>query len=84
MRAGLLHHRAWERVAAIVNADVAAVLEQLSAEELDEMSAAAADAGLENIAGLLEDLADRAAALKSLADPGEDIPLEQVKAEAGL
>jgi hypothetical protein len=31
-----------------------------------------------------EDLADARAARESLADPGENIPWEQVKAEAGL
>jgi antitoxin (DNA-binding transcriptional repressor) of toxin-antitoxin stability system len=73
-----------ERVAAIVPAEVAAVLERLSADELERLSAAAANAGLRAMAGLLEDLADRAAVLESRADPGPGIPWEQVKAEAGL
>jgi antitoxin (DNA-binding transcriptional repressor) of toxin-antitoxin stability system len=33
---------------------------------------------------LLEDLADAAAARASLAQPGESVPWEQVRAEAGL
>lgn len=73
-----------ERVAAIVPAEIAAVLERLSADELDELSAAAESAGLRAMAELLEDLADRAAVLESRAEPGPGIPWEQVKAEAGL
>ena len=33
---------------------------------------------------LLEDLADAAAARQALAEPGESVPWEQVRAEAGL
>jgi hypothetical protein len=33
---------------------------------------------------LLEDLADAAAAREALAEPGESVPWEQVRAEAGL
>jgi hypothetical protein len=33
---------------------------------------------------LLEDLADAAVARQALAEPGESIPWEQVRAEAGL
>jgi hypothetical protein len=33
---------------------------------------------------LLEDLADAAAARHALAEPGESVPWEQVRAEAGL
>jgi hypothetical protein len=73
-----------ERLAAIVPPGMAAVLERLSADVLDELASVAAGSGADDIAGLLEDLADRAAALDSLADPGDDIPHEQVKAEAGL
>jgi hypothetical protein len=46
--------------------------------------AAAAKAGHDDAAELLEDLADRAAVLASRAEPGPGIPWEQVKAEAGL
>jgi hypothetical protein len=60
------------------------VLERLSADQLDQLSGVAARSGQDDIAELLEDLADRAAAIESLAEPGEDIPWEQVKAEAGL
>jgi antitoxin (DNA-binding transcriptional repressor) of toxin-antitoxin stability system len=73
-----------ERVAAIVPPSMAAVLERLSADVLDELAGVAAGSGADDIAGLLEDLADRAAALESLADPGDDIPHEHVRAEAGL
>ncbi len=73
-----------ERVAGIVSAELAAALERLSADELEEMAAAAADAGFPDGAELLEDLADRAAVLASRAEPGPGIPWEQVKAEAGL
>jgi antitoxin Phd len=38
----------------------------------------------EYAAELAEDLADAQAARESLAEPGENIPWEQVKAEAGL
>jgi antitoxin (DNA-binding transcriptional repressor) of toxin-antitoxin stability system len=57
------------RVAAIVPAGIAAELERMSPDELAE---------------LLEDFADAAAARRALAEPGENIPWEQVKAEAGL
>ncbi len=73
-----------ERVAGIVPAELAAMLERMSADELDHLAAAAEHAGLSEAARLAEDLADRAAALESLAEPGEDIPHEQVRAEAGL
>jgi antitoxin (DNA-binding transcriptional repressor) of toxin-antitoxin stability system len=72
-----------ERVAGIVSAELAAALERLSADELEE-AAAAAKAGHDDAAELLEDLADRAAVLASRAEPGPGIPWEQVKAEAGL
>jgi hypothetical protein len=73
-----------QRLAAIVSPGLAAALEQLSADELDYLSAAVARQGRADLAALLEDLADRAAALESLAEPGEDVPWEQVKAENGL
>jgi antitoxin (DNA-binding transcriptional repressor) of toxin-antitoxin stability system len=73
-----------QRVAGIVPAELVAALERLSADELEDVAAAAAEAGHEEAAGLLEDLADRAAVLESRADPGPGVPWEQVRAEAGL
>lgn len=73
-----------ERLAAIIPADLAAALERLSADELDEMAAAAEAAGYGGSAALLEDLADRAAVLDSRADPGAGVPHDQVRTEAGL
>lgn len=73
-----------KRIAGIVPAEVAAILERLSPDQLDELAATAAEAGRTDLAGLLEDLADRAAVLESRADPGPGIPWEQVKADAGL
>ncbi len=58
-----------QRLAAIVPAELAAVLEGMTPDEAR---------------ALLEDLADAAAARQALAEPGESIPWEQVKAEAGL
>ena len=58
-----------ERLAAIVPAEFAEALEGMS--EADSRD-------------LLEDLADAAAARASLADPGESVPWEQVRAEVGL
>ena len=58
-----------ERLAAIVPAEFAAVLEGMSEQDARE---------------LLEDLADAAAAREALAEPGESVPWEQVRAEAGL
>jgi antitoxin (DNA-binding transcriptional repressor) of toxin-antitoxin stability system len=58
-----------ERLAAIVPAEFAEALEGMSEEDARE---------------LLEDLADAAAARQALAEPGESIPWEQVRAEAGL
>jgi hypothetical protein len=73
-----------ERVAGVVSAELAAALERLSADELEEAAAAAAEAGHDDAAEFLEDLADRAAVLASRAEGGPGIPWEQVKAEAGL
>lgn len=73
-----------KRVAGIVSAELAAALERMSADELEDMATAAAEAGYEVGAEFLEDLADRAAVLASRAEPGPGIPWEQVKAEAGL
>ena len=58
-----------ERVAAIVPAEFAEALEGMSEEDARE---------------LLEDLADAGAARQARAEPGESIPWEQVRAEAGL
>ncbi|HTT54632.1 MAG TPA: hypothetical protein VMH35_24840 [Streptosporangiaceae bacterium] len=58
-----------ERLAAIVPAEFAAVLEGMSPEQAQE---------------LLEDLADVAAARRALDEPGSDIPAGQVWAEFGL
>jgi hypothetical protein len=62
----------------------AAALRRLPAEKLDEIVASFAAAGLDDLAESFEELADRAAILESLAEPGDDIPWEQVKSEAGL
>ncbi|HUK71145.1 MAG TPA: hypothetical protein VLW50_20665 [Streptosporangiaceae bacterium] len=58
-----------ERLAAIVPAGFAEALEGMTPEQARE---------------LVEDLADAAAARESLAEPGDDIPAEQVWAELGL
>jgi antitoxin (DNA-binding transcriptional repressor) of toxin-antitoxin stability system len=58
-----------QRLAAIVPAEFAAALEAMTPEQAAE---------------LLEDLADATEAREALAEPGESIPWEQVKAEAGL
>jgi hypothetical protein len=67
------------RVAGIVSAELAAMLERLTADELDELAAAATQAGLLDAAQLMEDLADRAAVLESRADPGDGTPWEDLK-----
>jgi hypothetical protein len=58
-----------ERLAAIVPAEFAEALEGLSEQDARE---------------LLEDLADAASAREALEEPGESVPWEQVRAEAGL
>jgi antitoxin (DNA-binding transcriptional repressor) of toxin-antitoxin stability system len=58
-----------ERLAAIVPAEFAEALEGMSEQDARE---------------LLEDLADAAAAREALAEPGESVAWEQVRAEAGL
>jgi antitoxin (DNA-binding transcriptional repressor) of toxin-antitoxin stability system len=73
-----------ERIAGIVPAELAATLERLSADDLEQAAAAATEAGHDEAAELLEDLADRAAVRASRAEPGPGIPWEQIKAEAGL
>lgn len=72
------------RVAGIVPAEVAAILERLSADKLDELASAATRAGLSDAARLVEDLADRAAVLESRADPGPGTPWGELKAETGI
>jgi hypothetical protein len=69
------------RVAGTVPAELASILEQLSADDLDGLAAAEA-AGLTAAAELMEDLADWAAALESRADPESGIPWDQIEAEA--
>lgn len=58
-----------ERLAAIVPAEFAEALEGMTEQDTRE---------------LLEDLADAAVAREALAEPGESVPWEQVRAEAGL
>jgi antitoxin (DNA-binding transcriptional repressor) of toxin-antitoxin stability system len=58
-----------QRLAAIVPAEFAEALEGMSEQDARE---------------LLEDLADAAAAREALSEPGESVPWEQVRAEAGL
>ena len=73
-----------EPLAVIMRPDLAAALERLSAELLEEAAAAARKGGHDEAAELLEDLADRAAVLESRAAGGPGIPWEQLRAEAGL
>jgi hypothetical protein len=58
-----------ERLAAIVPAEFAAVLEGMTPEQARE---------------LVEDLADAAASRRALDEPGDDIPADQVWTELGL
>lgn len=58
-----------QRVAGIVSAELAAALERLTADQMEEAAAAATDAGHADAAEFLQDLADRAAVLESRADP---------------
>lgn len=58
-----------ERLAAIVPAEFAALLEGMTPDQARE---------------LLEDLADSTAARQALEEPGEDVPAEQVWTELGL
>jgi hypothetical protein len=73
-----------KRLAGIVSADIAAVIERMSVGELEEISTAAADAGLAEVAEAFEDLADRAAVLEARSDRRPGLTWDQVKAEAGL
>jgi antitoxin (DNA-binding transcriptional repressor) of toxin-antitoxin stability system len=62
------------RVAGIVPVELAAILDRLTTDELDQLAAAAELAGLAGAAGLMEDLADRAGVLESRAGPGAGVP----------
>jgi hypothetical protein len=73
-----------ERVGGIVSADLATALEGLPADELEQSAAAVSAVGREDMAELLEDLADRAAVRESRAAGGPGTPWEQLKAEAEL
>jgi len=76
-----------QRIAAIVPPGMAAVLERLSADVLDELAVTAAQSGADDLAELLEDLSDRAAAREArarIAGGSPLIPWEQVKAKASL
>ena len=68
------------RVAGIVPAEAAAILERLTADELEDLAIAAEKAGLP-AARLIEDLADRAAVLESRAGGGPGISWGELKAE---
>ena len=70
------------RVAGIVPVELAAILDRLTTDELDQLAAAAELAGLTGAAGLMEDLADRAGVLASGAGPGADVLREQPEPEA--
>jgi mRNA interferase RelE/StbE len=70
------------RVAGIVSVELAAILERITSDELDQLAAAADLAGLVNAAALMEDLADREGVLESRAEPGTGVPGEQLNAEA--
>jgi mRNA interferase RelE/StbE len=72
------------RVAGIVPVELAAILDRLTTDELDQLAAAAELAGLVGAAGLMEDLADRAGVLESRAEPGAGVPWEQLEAEASV
>jgi hypothetical protein len=73
-----------QRLAGIVSAELAASLERLSADQLEEAAAAASEAGHVAAAEFLEDLADRAAVLESRTAAGPGTPWEQLKADSGL
>ena len=70
------------RVAGLVPLELAAILERITSDELDQLAAAADLAGLTNAAALMEDLADREGVLESRAEPGTDVPWEQLAADA--
>jgi hypothetical protein len=66
------------RAAGIVPVELAAILDRLTTDELDQLAAAADLAGLINAAGLLEDLADQAAVVESRAAPGTGVRSKQL------
>jgi mRNA interferase RelE/StbE len=70
------------RVAGIVPVELAAILERITSDELDQLAAAADLAGLSNAAVLMEDLADRESVLESRAEPGTPVSWKQLNAEA--
>ncbi len=70
------------RVAGIVPVELAAILDRITSDELDQLAAAADLAGLANAAVLMEDLADREGVLESRAEPGAPVSWEQLSAEA--
>jgi mRNA interferase RelE/StbE len=71
------------RLAGIVPLELAAILDRLASDELDQLAAAADLAGLGNAAALMEDLADRESVLESRAEPDTGVPQQQPGAEAG-
>jgi mRNA interferase RelE/StbE len=71
------------RLAGIVPLELAAILDRLASDELDQLAAAADLAGLGNAAVLMEDLADRESVLESRAEPQTGVPSEPPTAEAG-
>ena len=72
------------RIASIVPVELAAILQGLTTDELDQLAAAAELAGLTSAAVLIEELADRARVLESRAEPGAAVPWEQLSAEASV
>ena len=78
----ITEHR--NRVAGIVPMELAAILDRLTTDQLDQLAAAAELAGLASAAVLMEDLADRAGVLESRAEPGTGVPWEQLEAEASM
>jgi len=72
------------RLAGIVPVELAAILDRLTADELEELAAAAGLAGLTSAAVLMEDLADRAGVLESRAEPSAGVPWERLEAEASV
>ena len=70
------------RVAGIVPLELAAILERITSDELDQLAAAADLAGLPNSAVLMEDLADREGVLESRAAPGTSVPWGRLNTEA--
>jgi mRNA interferase RelE/StbE len=62
------------RFAGLVPLELAAILDRITSDELDQLAAAAELAGLTNAAVLMEDLADREGVLEARAEPGSDDP----------